>query len=424
MTALCPGGGPSEPIAGTDAAVGLNGAIIAAFASSLGFPELAPVIAVATAGVVLSVDLFCAADPPSDPGLTQQDWLDAQDPGVPENYFPALGRIKDWFLNRYWHNLCQCTGGSTPPAPGPNLPTGIGVGPGLPSGGVTGACWDVTLNNALDPAGAGPSIPAGSWVDLSSQLLPVNNTTPAGPGGPGGAPINVNAIPSGISNMVLHTSTSVAPVANAINMSIFFSATPTGAPIAHLNTRILVGQTSNTQMLATVPSGALWWGTNLQNTDNATPHAVTNHFTYSCAGTGATATPCCPPDPLVDQYLVSIMGVVNQILLSQPTPVTSWAESSAHVGLTGNGSIAISGTAVAVKVSLTSIPGFIGQDLTSPTFYFDVGYLVFTTIEGSYSSQRVTFGTQVFSVPTLGFTVNYTFLNGVVATITELVRGP
>jgi len=120
----------------------------------------------------------------------------------------------------------------------------------------------------------------------------------------------------------------------------------------------------------------------------------------------------------------TILAQVNAVLASLPVPVNSFAESAVHAGLTGAGTLAIGAMSVGIKVLLTTIPANVGVDIGSPNFYFDAGFIAFTTIEGSYSGQRVTYQTQVFSVPLLGYTIDYTFENGVVATITELTRGP
>jgi hypothetical protein len=147
-------------------------------------------------------------------------------------------------------------------------------------------------------------------------------------------------------------------------------------------------------------------------------------ITCPTGGGGTIAQPCCPPDDSTAAMLNTILADVLLIISSLPAPINSFASGTVHPGLTGNGTIGLAGTCISIKVALTSIPSSIGVDIGSPDFYFDVGFIAFTTVEGSYSSQRLTFVNQVFSVPTLGYSVEYTLLSGVVATITELTRGP
>lgn len=127
---------------------------------------------------------------------------------------------------------------------------------------------------------------------------------------------------------------------------------------------------------------------------------------------------------MVDTYLRNIYAIVNNIFLALPQippPVTSWDENGTHAGLTGVGTFGIGGGSVAVKFHFTSIPRQVGQSIEDPDFYFDLGFVSFTTLEGTYASMRIERADSVFTVPPLGWTVNYDIRYGAVATAIELI---
>ena len=136
--------------------------------AGLGFPELSPIIAVATAGIVLTTDVYCTTDPPADPGaITLGDIAAAVDPANQPASANALVKIRDWFLHWYWWTACQCTTVSTPTGPTPTLPTGYGGAPGLPPAANSSPCWDRQTQAFLGQAlGAGP--PAS--LDMTANL--------------------------------------------------------------------------------------------------------------------------------------------------------------------------------------------------------------------------------------------------------------
>src|SRR5262252_6083097 len=145
MTALCPGGGPSEAKPGTSERIAFTGASIALAVEALGFPELAPAIAVIGSGVALETISFCATDPPPEPTITLDDIGAVLDIGSPLTFAAASQKLLQWFLHHYWFTVCQCGGGvATPPPPPADLPVGYSTNPGLPSAGGTAPCWNVS----------------------------------------------------------------------------------------------------------------------------------------------------------------------------------------------------------------------------------------------------------------------------------------
>ena len=103
---------------------------------------------------------------------------------------------------------------------------------------------------------------------------------------------------------------------------------------------------------------------------------------------------------------------------------TSVSEGTAHAGLTGHGTIAVAGI-VGFKWDLTTIPPVYGSSPGSPTFHFGLGRVSWETGEGWIGEQQL-FETPytLQELPPGVVTIGYSLSPGVVATITELHRGP
>ena len=104
--------------------------------------------------------------------------------------------------------------------------------------------------------------------------------------------------------------------------------------------------------------------------------------------------------------------------------ITSYAESTVHAGLSGNGNFAIGARTIAARILLTTVPGYVGFVPADPQIFFDAGFFTTSTNEGNYATERIAKSPQVVQIPALANTIHYTLTTGVVATITELVRGP
>jgi len=103
----------------------------------------------------------------------------------------------------------------------------------------------------------------------------------------------------------------------------------------------------------------------------------------------------------------------------------AYVASTAHSGLSGAGSLSISGL-LGIKVAVTTLPAQLGSQGTSPAEYFDMGWLTFGTLDGYPQSYRLERSAQIL-LPNLcsAFTsLDYDLHPGVVVTITELLREP
>lgn len=94
---------------------------------------------------------------------------------------------------------------------------------------------------------------------------------------------------------------------------------------------------------------------------------------------------------------------------------------TAHAGLSGAGSFAVS-FKTGVLISITTLPGYIGESAGTPTRLFDVGYVSVSTADGTIDETRVINMTQIWQPERFaeGTSVGYYLNPGVVVTITEL----
>lgn len=423
MTALC-GGGPSAPLSGISTAIDLSSGPISEFLAGLIDPLAAAILGPIIAGAIdIQVTAYCATDPPSDPGLTLTDVANALNFAVPSINIPAVAKVVQWFKSRYWYQICGCTSTTTPAPPSLSNPGTPNQDPGLPGSGAQ-PCWDLQTS----VSGPFPIVTTGGTeygIDVGSYLLPTGPVAFVVPATGSTPPMNAFTIPPGATAPIVSgTIGTPLPSGDFSSWGLF----QYDASHAFL-TNGFCAWASNTatfrQTALTMHAGAVYWAAELvQSVQLAYNYDL--EFQFSCTGpppVGAGAR-CCPPDAGIQNLLAQILALDTAIYQSLPSPVGSFALGATHSAISGVGNFAISATAIAIQAAVTTIPGSIGLTVNDPTLHFDLGWIGFTTIEGSYSQTRLEFGTQVFSVPLLGYTLNYSLHSGVVVTFTELTRGP
>lgn len=425
MTVLC-GGGSSAPKSGIGGVLTLGATAIEVFISSvLGLPELAPVLAPIIAGLAdIELANYCGTDPPSDPGLTAADLVTALEIPASVATFTAQQKIVTWFEAHYWYQICQCSSTTTPAPPTPSNPGQVSSNPGT---GVTPtACWNVTVPYSVPAFVTGHS----NITDITALALPAGPTFPVAvsTGPPAGNVIGV-AFPAVMLNPQI--SMTVNEALTGSDMSVQWNGyTATGAASGNSTAQLDLivfkpGVGTNVTAVAqpTTDNTATYFAVYIHNLDSSA-HTGTINVSMFCPPGIAFTQPCNCSDPVVEGELNQILQYVQAIYAGLPIPPNSFAEGTVHAGLTGVGNITFSGVPIALKVSLTTIPSWLGSDVSSPTFYFDVGYLSFGTSEGNYAQTRLELQDQVVTVPVLAGSTGYTLRNGIIATITELVPGP
>lgn len=421
MTALCPGGGTSGPRNGVLTGIVFDATQVGAFVTAAGYPELDAPIAVIAAGLALTVDVFCGTDPPADPGITDADIREVNNPATPASWATAAGRIKDWFLHNYWFQVCECHGGITPAPPQPVLPTGTGNSTGLPKGNLTQPCWDVIQHLTVAAAPSGSQITGTVANILPSPVAGQFNLNL----GIGITTVPYYTIPSGVNNLsVATTISSLPPSGLGQDFQIGFL----NASAAFLGYSGVIGYTSPSDPLSktatvTIPANSIYWFAFCNNNGDVNPHDWQVEFEFFCTGGPNQLTvACCPPDPLVNQYLQVILNIVSNLYTAPAgAPSTSWTAGTAHTGISGTGSFNIAKGVTAIRAQFTTIPSAIRATPGTPTFYWDLGFVTPLAMTYPLRSLRTVFSTQDMPLPIQSDAVAYTFPEGVVVTLIELL---
>jgi hypothetical protein len=174
-----------------------------------------------------------------------------------------------------------------------------------------------------------------------------------------------------------------------------------------------------------VPAGATSFSLRYgELTGSGCTDTVTGQFDIYCGTTPGTSQPaCCPPDPIITALLTQILAAVT-VIQRQDAPF-GYIKTTAHAGLTGNGSIAVQGL-LGAEVLVTTLPPWLGQIAGTPVEHFDVGFVTFGTADGFEHSERIDHIPKLVFPESAGVytSIGYTLAPGVVATITEIVREP
>jgi hypothetical protein len=418
VTALC-GGGASQARPGFGALVNVGTFQIGALLNNVPTP-----LAVAAAGYIglVNYDLttFCANDPPPMPTPTAADWAALLNPSAGAGHLAAVQEFLDLIGNLVWPVFCECASGTTPgppalPTPPTDLPT---VNPtGLPTGTAQQPCWDHSDNFTTTPS--------ATYQDVTSLFVPYNATVTVT--APGGAETTTTAalIPTGVTQYTtdIHVTTPAPPDPGLALEVLLFNAAGT---LVHRET-LWSGNSGSGTATWQVTSTAVSWQVLANSNIGAGTDAFTMEFIFFCAGQSPAnvTTPCCPPDPSLDAQLATILFLLNEIVASLPTPLSSYADGTAHTALSGNGTITLVGDALAIRVNITTDPGYLGLSAGDPPFLFDRGYIVpIVNSAPIRGTTRLVYNPQMYLLPALTEEIGYSLTAGVVATITELVRGP
>lgn len=367
-------------------------------------------LVVFAASQTITLSTFCATDPPALPTFSAGDILDIVE-GFPLSNKPGYLKLLQLIQYYAWFNYCQCLTGAPPtPSPGPTIP------PGSPSVGNPGSGG--TPTPTFQPCLTQSDTNTWGFSSGGSFLISLSSTSAFIAGKTSLEWHAINHIFSG-GGVTITQRIRAFDAGNVQLASVTYPAVAPGG------TWDLVFTIPNNTILIQIDAPTITGPGISQLYDPATS-ALGYHIDWYCGNgpNGAPQVPCCPPDPNDQALLLQIQNAVNFLIASLPAPVNSFAHSTVHAGLSGSGSFGISGTAISIRVDLTTIPAHIGEAIGDPNVYFDAGFIAFETVEGAYSNNRITYQTQIFSVPLLGYQVDYTLQNGVIATFTELTRGP
>jgi len=381
--------------------------------------NLAEILGPIIAGATYDLTTLCSSDPPDDPGLTLADVGDALNFYDPSVNLTAVAKVKQWFLSQYWWTVCECADGTQPTEPSPSDPGDPGPpASGLPTGTQGQNCWHVTQNLTV-PA------PETSLADFTPVLLPYTVTDPCFPALCAQGIPQMAIVPPGATQIIWTGSIGSIPSSgDDTNIFIqFYNAanSPLAAPGMDFN-----HSSSSTTITRTdsIPSTATHFVAGGNSTGGDFDWQVDLQIICAGQSAGGLNTPCCPPDPTLTAKLDQILGLLASTYMSVPVTLRSYADLTAHTGLSGNGSFTIDVDTIAVRVTMTTIPPQVGLETGDPTRYFDAGWITPFVGPDPYASIRIAHSPQIMVLPQLTDNVAYTLTPGVVATIAELTAGP
>jgi hypothetical protein len=362
------------------------------------FAKLAP-LAYALGGVAYATATLCAQEPPAVPTMTQNEVnAIANNNLLSGDYYSGLAKLRDMVTVLAWYELCECQSGGavtlpTPPVqPAPPL-----VSPtNLPNTTV------ICAQNTTNPR---------TWAAIGGGLVNSNPGVLTTTAGAVGLDLTVNVALTGGGS----PDTSIGQVDK-------YNGSTHGGRLSDFT----IGTSGSFHATYLVDPAFPHIVLSLTPTGGGTPTGQTiDVLGILTCSSGPSIGPqgCCPPDPAVTSQLNQILNYVT--LLQRQLVPFAYVSGTAHTGLSGAGSISIQGL-LGAKVECTTIPTSYGRAGTSPTEYFELGYLTFGTADGFPSSYKLE-RQELLMLPARcsAYTeLDYDLSPGVVVTITEIKREP
>jgi hypothetical protein len=409
VTSVCVANGPSRVKAGLPARIYLD----TQFTASILPPQLVWLVPFLPFLPPLFIDLapFCQGDPPSPPTMLEATFEAVLAGGEFGAGLIAIQIIQANILNWYWYQVCECVSGTQPTPPTPqsppadlpqiNPPSLVTSEPGV-------ACATFSKQLQVDSAG-GKKFLVGTTDVFSSanQIMPANVT-------------RLDIVETQIGSTSAQDAVSfITRVWNSAGTQIAFIAADTVGPPAN-------GTNPRTHSIP-IPTGAYNFSVVVTPIFGSAPwtQSAKAEVALYCNGSqpGQSATPCCPPDPILTGMLTQILNYVT-LIQRQAVPF-GYLVKATHTGLSGAAALSISGL-LGVKVAITTLPASYGVQGTSPPEHFDLGFVTFGTADGFPSAFRLTRNPQIMTPARCSVytDLDYDLAPGVVVTITELEREP
>lgn len=362
---------------------------------------------------VLTYDatLLCGSDPPPMPVISASDVLALLTLDNVAAHLAAVTKFSDLVANVLWPQMCQCISGS------PSLPTFPAAPSPLP---------------LVNPPALTPTVYTTPCIEqqntVSTPLFGAYNILPNGG--------TFGSVDTGGHSIAVDPTQSIG-----YKLTLFYDTTdPTGTPngVAVLTSETAAGGARHTEQTLVVHHGntSTVAGT-LQA--GAVDVVLANDLTGGsgittswkadlelfCGSQAQPLTPCCPPDPTLQAELDQVLQYVQLIYQSLPSAPSSYADATAHVGLTGNGTLTLADAPLAVRVNITTDASTLGVEAGSPEYLFDRGYIVPVVNSAPIRGEtRLVYNPQLYLLPALTEQLGYSLASGLVVTITELVAGP
>jgi len=404
MTAICPGGGPSQIIPGEQELQQMLAGAIADFLVAQEMDWAAPL---ASGLGYLAFDLLnlCATDPPALPAIDA-----ARIAGYfnPVNSQGAVQLREDMtaLVGHYlWFNYCECVTGPQPPAPAPT-PQPPGYQTDNPQ---VGAPTGTPCGSENDLGTAGSFDASGTFVDDSP---------------------NIWAFPTSMKWIKYSTNLGAATPAGAYPVAWQFDWKASQAgPV--LGSTFYTQQSHDavfraTVNTATIPPGAVYpvikaYSPAIANTSQQVAVAITPFCTEAPP---QLVTPCCPPDPTLENLISQVLRLEYQILSMFSPGKLPFVDSTVHASLSGTGAVSISPAAAAVRVDIVSRPTPWPDNPGTPDFLFSIGFITPFAVGTPLRGSRLVYDHQTFQYPSYTDQIGYTLPGGVMINLVELVTAP
>lgn len=416
MTARC-NGGTSSQLPGTGAVNVIGGGLITAGLEAI-TPWLLPVSLLVDA-FLYEANQQCTSDPPAMPSFDASDMEILALGLLAPNAETTLGKIHDVLLNWAWDRFCQCdSGGFSPTAPLPP-PTGTTA----PSGNQSQPCFQGAFNG--DPALMSSSTPISQRPDFTGPVLGTSGSarTVTFPDGSTGIGYGIIAGSTTISYTGSGpTSSSLGCPAGTVVMAVYF-ATSTGTSNGQTSLGSPSGVACNLSGQVAVPANTAYWNAKVINPASnwgSTIDPLVLQTNVWCGGGGpGVLSSCCPPDPAIQLAIKQIL----QYLQNPPAAgAKAYTKGTQHLGLTGTGTITVSGL-FGVQLALTAgVPTAI-QFPGVPPYERSVGWMSILTGDGMIDEVRITRQNQVWASALAPYatTIGYQLNAGFSMTLTELL---
>lgn len=403
MTATCPGT-TSSARAGFAAAQYISPAALGALLNNIPVTYAVPLAALIGA-LTFDLSTFCPGEQPALPVMTGADALALLDPQDLAAFAAAVSKWRDFAGHWLWPIMCQC---DTGPQPAPSAPPAKPADwPDIDNSAVA-PCWSATVHYVF------PGAASTSNHGLLALL----------PGVQGASCVALSSIPQGNVQLTLNVNADGTHNGSVtFGLSGYVGQACGGTEVGGGQLTTIAPGASATVAVPWYPSaqsGLPFVNASIANADNS----IDATLSFNCVAQSAvTEVPCCPQDPMLHAATQSILQLVT--LIQRQLLPFAYIASTAHAGLTDQGSFAVS-SILGIRIELTTIPSHFGQEVGEPTVYFDLGWVSVLTADGVIEERRIqavdtVWTPRVMSEATL---VGYSFSAGVVATITELDREP
>lgn len=393
MTVIC-GGGSSSARPEFAQSLYVGPAAIAALLNNI-----PTAFAVPLAGYIgaqtYNLSTFCTNDPPPVPSFTAQDVLDLLNVFNPIANVPASEKFQQLVGAFLWYQVCQCDTVPTPapPAP-PATPPGIQVNPTVAPAQTEVACFDYGEFGRGIGGGTFPQFEIFNrqpgMTGFSIDYFWVDG------GGPHGG-INYQFEQRDVNNTLLQTTPVVFSFFSTVRIPYFLLLLP-----ATTTVRVVMNNPTQPTSADALRFQARGWCGNGPNT---------------------AVQPCCPPDPILQSQIDTILQLVT--LIQRQSVPFAYVPGTVHPGLTGSGEITVQGL-IGARVLLTATPPRLGTAAGDPETIFEAGWINWGNADGWDRRQFINANPITSLPPSAGqYTrIGYTLLPGVTATITELRREP